>query len=352
MAAKTSIKKSPKAGRGKRPTIVDIAEAAGISKSTVSLVLQDSPLVKGPTRERVRQAMDKLGYVYNRSAAGLRSAKSDFVGVVIGDLTNPFFPELAAGIQDVLQGLSMLPVLANANEDPEQQAVAIRSLREHGVAGIILSPARDTTAELIARSIPKGLPVVLTMRAVAGCPFPYVGPDNVAGMKRATKHLIDLGHRSIAFVGGHGSFMAQRERVRGWTDALDEAGLIADQQAIFDVPPTRDGGALAATRLLQARPKFTAAVCYNDIVALGLMPAIAAAGLKIGVEFSVVGFDDIAEAAHSHPPLTTINAGTRRMGAEAAQRLVKLLEKHNSKVADYLGEAQLIQRNSSGPLKE
>ena len=127
-----------------RVTIVDVARNAGVSKSTVSLVLSGSPLVAEATRERVTRAMRTLGYVYHRGAASLRAASSDFVGMVINDLTNPFFAELAVGIEDALYKLGFTPILANTNENPERQAQVLRSLREHGVAGIIISPARGT----------------------------------------------------------------------------------------------------------------------------------------------------------------------------------------------------------------
>ena len=123
-------------------TIVDVARRAGVSKSTVSLVLSGSDLVAPKTRERVTRAMRALGYVYHRGAASLRAASSDFVGMVISDLNNPFFAELAAGIEDALYHLGFTPILANTNEDPERQAQVLRSLREHNVAGIIMSPAR------------------------------------------------------------------------------------------------------------------------------------------------------------------------------------------------------------------
>jgi LacI family transcriptional regulator len=345
-AQKTSIKRT-KSSTG-QVTIIDIASVAGVSKSTVSLVLQDSTLVRKETRESVRKVMDQLGYVYNRSAAGLRRAKSDFVGIVIGDLTNPFFPELAAGIEDVLAEHQMMPVLANANEDTQQQAQVIRALREHGVAGIILSPARGTTAWTISESIPKGLPVVVTMRAIESCPFPYVGPDNVAGVRCATEHLATLGHKTIAFLGGNNSFAAQRERVLGWRQALQGAGLVIDDRLIIDSSPTRAGGAEAVLKAMALSPKPTAAVCYNDVVALGASRMLLERKHKVGQDFSLVGFDDIAEAAHSYPSLTTISAGTRAMGREAAQRLLQLIAKKDKQSTVFLGEAKLIQRESTG----
>ena len=330
-----------------RATIMDVARMAGVSKSTVSLVLQDSPLVKSDTRDLVKRTINQLGYIYNRSAAGLRRSRSDFVGIVIGDLTNPFFPELAAGIEDILTANNLLPVLANANENTQQQTNVIRALREHGVAGIILSPARGTSAWSLAEAMPKNLPVVITMRAIDDCPFPYVGPDNVNGVYKATSYLVELGHRRIAFLGGNSSYAAQRERVRGWLKALEEANISADTRLIFDAAPTRQGGSEAISSALTAAPDLTAAVCYNDVVALGASRELSRRSIQVGSEFSLVGFDNIVESAHSFPPLTTINAGTRAMGRTAAMRLLELVNGERQISAVSLGQAELILRKST-----
>jgi LacI family transcriptional regulator len=344
----TAAKVSPPQSRA---TIIDIARVAGVSKSTVSLVLQGSSLVRKETREAVHAVIEQLGYVYNRSAAGLRQAKSDFAGIVIGDLSNPFFSELAAGIEEVLAGHNMLPVLANANEDPVQQANAIRALREHGVAGIVLSPARGTTAWTISESFPKGLPVVVAMCVVDDCPFPYVGPDNISGFVQATGHLIALGHKSIAFFGGDNSFAVQKERIEGWRKAHRDAGLVADDRLIINSAPSRQGGAEAMKIALSHPQKPTAAVCHNDVVALGASRLLHDSGLSVGRDFSIVGFDDIAEAAYAFPPLTTVSVGTRNMGMEAAKRLVQLIKGEEVDSQKFLGETKLIVRQSTGPCK-
>ena len=148
--------------------MIDIARAAGVSKSTVSLVLRNSALVKGETRRHVEEAMQRLGYVYNRGAASLRAASSDFVGMVISDLTNPFFAELAVGIEDALYRLGFVPILANTNEDHVRQAHVLRSLREHHVAGVIMSPARGSDAWNLANQLTASIPAVITMRRMIG----------------------------------------------------------------------------------------------------------------------------------------------------------------------------------------
>ena len=337
-----------KRGASRATTIVDIARAAGVSKSTVSLVLKDSPLVRAETRERVGRAIEQLGYVYNRSAANLRTARSSFVGMVISDLMNPFFTELAVGIEDALYRLGFIPILANTDEDRDRQARVLQSLREHGVAGIIMSPARGTDALSISELLGRAIPVILTMRRIEGSPLPYVGPDNRAGSQRAVEHLLALGHRRIAFLGGDASMTTQHERISGYRDALQAAGVPFDPELIFEALPNRAGGAAAIKAALASGKAPTAAFCYNDIVAMGATRALALAGVEVGCAFAVVGFDDIVEAEHNAPPLTTVSADTRRMGARAAQSLLGLIDGADPAAMSFVGDTRLVIRESCG----
>ena len=334
-------------------TIVDVARSAGVSKSTVSLVLAGSELVAAKTRERVNKSMLALGYVYHRGAASLRAASSDFVGMVMGDLTNPFFAELAAGIEDALYRLGFTPILANTNEDSERQAQVLRSLREHHVAGIIMSPARGCDAWTLAQQWPASIPAVITMRRMVGSPLPYVGPDNRKGAREAVEHLIGLGHRRIGFIGADSTMSTQQERVSGWRDALNGADLSADEQLVIETAPTRAGGREAIERALGLKHPPTAVMCYNDIVAMGATRELRGRGLTPGRDFAVVGFDDIAEAEHNAPPLTTVNANTREMGRRCAESLLGLIRREDPAALSYAGEARLVVRESCGaPFKK
>lgn len=337
-----------KPASGRPTTIVDIARAAGVSKSTVSLVLKGSPLVKPETRERVERVIDQFGYVYNRGAANLRTATSRFVGMVISDLTNPFFAELAVGIEDALYKLGFVPILANTNEDPDRQGHVLRSLREHGVAGLIMSPARGTDSWSLAQPHARAIPTVITMRRIPGSPLPYVGPDNRAGAEAAVTHLVGLGHKRIAFLGGFATMTTQQERLSGWRDALTAAGLPSDPDLVFETMPTRDGGRQGLEAALALPRPPTAFFCYNDIVAMGATRALATRGIRPGLDIAVVGFDDIAEAEHNAPPLTTVNADTRAMGARAAQSLLGLIQGGDPAELSYTGEARLVVRESCG----
>jgi LacI family transcriptional regulator len=319
-----------------------------VSKSTVSLVLKGSSLVKAETRERVERAIEQLGYVYNRSAANLRTARSSFVGMVISDLMNPFFTELAVGIEDALYRLGFIPILANTNEDRERQTKVLQSMREHGVAGIVMSPARGTDAWSMSELLSRSVPVVLTMRRIEGSPLPYVGPDNQTGSRRAVEHLIGLGHRNIAFLGGFSTMTTQRERLTGYRDALQAAGLPFDEDLVFEAMPTRNGGSEAIKATLACGKNATAAFCYNDIVAMGATRTLGLRGVRVGSDFAIVGFDDIVEAEHNAPPLTTVNADTRQMGARAAQSLLGVIDGADPASMSFIGDTRLVVRESCG----
>jgi LacI family transcriptional regulator len=329
-------------------TIVDIARRAGVSKSTVSLVLKDSPLVRNETRATVRAAMDELGYVYNRGAASLRHARSNIVGMVINDLMNPFFAELAVGIERALQNSGFIPFIANTSENPIRQAQVFRSMQEHGASGIILCPAIGTDAEALGEFSAARIPVVLAMRRIAGASVSSVAPDNRAGAARAVEHLARLGHERIAFLGGFDRMSAHRERLGGYRDGLVRAGLVQDSGLEIEALPTKAGGAGAMAQILRLADPPSAALCFNDIVAIGAVYELARVGRTAGVDFGIIGFDDIAEAEHLSPPLTTVAVDTFGLGERAASLLLRQIAANEPRVENYVGDARLIIRESCG----
>ena len=330
-------------------TIIDIAQEAGVSKSTVSLVLMMSPLVKEETRQRVTKAMDALGYVYNRGAASLRRARSDIVGMVINDLANPFFAELAIGIERALQNSGFIPFIANTSESVVRQAEVVRSMREHGAAGLILCPALNTDAAEVGR-LDSRLPMVLAIRRIIGARTSLVVSDNVGGAARATEHLIGLGHRDIAFVGGISHMVVLQDRVAGFTRAMNAAGLAVDPSLISEGMPTKEGGFNAMSRLLSVEKRPTAVVCFNDVVAIGAMLAIARRGLVAGRDIAIVGFDDTTEARHVSPALTTVSVDSGGLGERAAQMLLRQINEGERRLDTHVGEATLVVRESCGAM--
>jgi LacI family transcriptional regulator len=330
-----------------RATIVDVARRAGVSKSTVSLVLGRSSLVADSTRERVADAMSELGYIYHRGAATLRGARSGLIGMIINDLSNPFYVELAIGIEQACQGGAFIPFLANTAENPVRQQDVIRSMREHGAAGLVLAPAIGTSPSDL-RPLLAGLPVVLVMRRLQGLKASLVAPENREGARKATARLISSGHRRIAFVGGTSSLLVRDERLSGYRLAQEEAGIAPDTSLIIETLPNYAGGGSAAAQLLNLLRPATAALCFNDVVAIGLMRALMEAGVAVGRDFSVIGFDDIEEARHSLPALTSVAVNGRNLGSRAAQLLMRQLASGNFEPETVLCSTTLAIRASCG----
>ncbi|MBV1705962.1 MAG: LacI family transcriptional regulator [Hyphomicrobiales bacterium] len=332
----------------RRVTIIDIARHTGVSKSTVSLVLKGSPAVRSETRKAIHAAMAELGYVYNRSAANLRTARTDFVGMVINDLMNPVFAELAVGLEDAFFQAGFVPLLANTNENVARQARLIHSIQEQGVAGMVISPVAGHGVADMLDAARFRAPVVTTMRRLEGSNLPYVGQDNFVGARLAVEYLLQLGHRRIAFLGGLENFTTRRERIEGYQTALRGAGIAPDPALIIEGPPTRAGGAASLAAALDRDAPPTAAMAYNDMVAIGAIGLLRERGLEAGRDVSIVGFDDIAEAEFNAPPLTTIACNTRGLGGTAADLLKKIIEGGAAPTQSIIGPARLVIRKSCG----
>jgi len=260
----------------------------------------------------VREAADALGYVYNRGAADLRRQASNTIGTVINDLTNPFFAELLVGLERSLAEHGYVTLMAHTGEDLTTQERVLASMREHQAAGLILCPAFGTPEELLQRILWWRIPVLIVVRPVGDEGFDFAGSDNEAGTYAATKHLAERGHRRIAFLGRVGGGPVYELRRRGFARAMGEHGLAVEDEWLIDIPPTREGGRAGVRAALALRNRPTAAICYNDIVAFGALSELGEQGLRAGSDFSIVGFDGIADGAHSNPPLTTVSVNPER----------------------------------------
>ncbi|MBF9048359.1 substrate-binding domain-containing protein [Rhodobacterales bacterium LSUCC0031] len=330
----------------RRPTIMDVAARAGVSKSTVSLVLQGSPQVKPATRSAVQDAMAEIGYVYNRAAANLRSASVGLVGLVINDLRNPFFTEFATTLQMTLAAQGYATVIANSDEDPTLQAKLVASMIEHGVTALVISPAYGEASDTFDALARRAIPVLQVLRKGderTGI-FPFASFDYAGGSAAATRHLVDQGARNIAFVGGLPGRAITRERKSGWREVLKEQGIA---EIALHGKSSRAFGMQAAETLLADHPKVDAAVCFNDLVALGLMTGFARAGRPIGQGFPIVGFDDIEEAAQSWPPLSSVACDIAGFARETADRLLAWMVEGQRPEPEIRSPVRLVARASS-----
>ncbi|MBP2312675.1 LacI family DNA-binding transcriptional regulator [Azospirillum soli] len=333
-----------------RITLTEVANHAGVSRSTVSLVLRGSPLVAAETRERVQAAIEALGYVYNRGAATLRAARTQTVGLLICEINNPFFSEMTAGVDDVLDKEGFVAFLANTAELPERQDRFLQRMREHNVDGVILCPAGGTQPDLLDRLRRWQLPCVQALRFLSARDGDYAGVDYEYGMETLTEHLIRLGHTRIAFVGGNLTHSATTERRKGFAAAMRRHGLSPDM--IVRCPLTRRAGAEAVGALLDRPDPPTAALCFSDVVAFGVMLGLEARGLKAGRDMAVTGFDDVPEAALSRPALTTVATSARQIGQEAARLLLRRIADPQGPQERVILPSRLVVRESCGAMTQ
>ena len=335
----------PSASR-RNATILDVASAAGVSKSTVSLVLKGSPLIKEETAAKVREVAAKIGYVYNRRAAEMRSQSSNVIGVVINDLMNPFFAEVLVGIERKLVEAGFITLMAHTSESVELQAKVMQSMREQHAAGIVLCPALGTPATLVKQVQAWGIPLVVMVRSLGKGSYDYAGSDNALGTFMATNHLLEKGHRRIGFLGGQSGAVFE-DRLEGYRAAMKKHRLKEDPELLCAALPTRQGGYDALQRLLDVKPRATAAVCYNDITAFGALAALGERGIAVGRDFAIMGFDGLLDTAHSNPPLSTVDIRPRALGEAAASLMLERLSKPDTDRLRYVATPELLLRASA-----
>lgn len=315
-------------------TIRDIAQDSGVSRSTVSLVLQDSPLVADQTRERVRESAKRLGYVYNRAAASLRGARSGNFGLIISSISNPYFAEVVTGVDQQISGLNKSLIMAQHEDDPVVQERLMNLMIEARVDGVMLVPAHGTKLSWLKLMQSLDFEILLLTRRFTGVNFPYFGADSANAAYLATKHLISHGVKSIFLVGGDSQSAPFQERKTGVLKAVKESEISTGDVVFFQAAPTQAAGYKVATEIFQKPFKQIGVLAYNDITATGVLAALRDLDIQVGIEVPVIGIDDIENSKYLTPPLTTISNSPRQIGQAAAKFLV-----------DASSENQLIKKN-------
>ncbi|HEY2044617.1 MAG TPA: LacI family DNA-binding transcriptional regulator [Jatrophihabitans sp.] len=307
----------------KRVRLVDVAREAGVHPATASRAL--SPSARGEVNQRtvrrVVQAAERLGYVPNTLARGLRTSRSYVAALVIPDITNSLFPPIVRGAEQVLSAAGFTLVLTDTNNDPDTERSQIASMQAHGVDGFIIATARwqDAQMEELAEA---GVPTVLVNRRTAKTDLPFVGAEDHQGVSMCVDHLADLGHRNIVHLAGPADTSTGRDRSEAFRIAMRERQLPLRSAVLECSSYSETAGAAGVTRLLESGRSFTAIVAANDLLALGAMERLSAAGLHCPRDYSITGFNDLSFMSKLTPPLTTVRVPLAEMGAQAARTLL------------------------------
>ena len=309
------------------PSVRDVAERAGVSVGTVSHALNHPERVADSTLERVRAAIAELGFVRSETARRLRHGGSSLVGVLVHDISNPFFTEAARGIEDRLREDNRVPMLGSTDSDPDRERELMSLLAGLDVRGVIVTPSTSTLDNLAVLA-GRGIRIVLMDHPPISEELPTVSGDDVAGARAAVAHLVEFGHRRIGFVNGPLSVRQSIDRRDGVLAALSEAGL-DPAEVLREVEAasggqgyTADAGAVGAAELLRAAPPPSALFCANDQLAIGAMREIRRRGLAIPDDVAIVGYDDVDIASELITPLTSVHVPMRDIGRAAADLLL------------------------------
>jgi DNA-binding LacI/PurR family transcriptional regulator len=329
----------------RRPTIYDVARLAGVSTATVSRALNGTGQVAEAKRAAIDAAVEQLGYRPNTIARSLVTRATQTIALLLPDITNPFYAELVAGIQQLTLERDYTMLLCTTDFDPEQEERYLRLLRAKHVDGalvdgLVLPPER------IARFVEDGFPIVCLDRDVNSPAVPLVQVDNRMGARLATEHLLSLGHTRIAHIAGASARISE-ERLLGYQGALAAAGLEPDSALVAMGDFTEMGGHAAMRALLASAPDLSAVFAANDLSAIGALNAIAAAGRSVPGDVSLVGFDDVRLAQYTSPPLTTVRQPAREIARTSTELLLGMIDGHKPRKLHHLLTPELVLRDST-----
>jgi LacI family transcriptional regulator len=335
--------------RRRGPSSRDIAREAGVSQSTVSRVLNGSPMIGDATRTRVEAAMAKLGYTRNGAARTLITGRSHLLGLVVSNITNPFYPEVIESVITTAAHHHYNVLLCNTQESAELQLAYLSLLLEHRVDGAILTSALLDSGDVVSRMRDEGTPLVLVNRVAEGPWADSVRLDDDAAGYMATSHFLELGHRSIAFVGGHPRTSTHAHRLAGYQRAMTDARIPPRAELVSEGQFTRECGNEATTRMLMLSDRPTALVCADDVIALGALDAIFDAKLLVPDDVAVIGVDDVPAASLRQVGLSTIRQSATEMGQRATALLMGRIEGEvTGAPVDVVLTPQLVVRQTCG----
>ncbi|MGH3384583.1 MAG: LacI family DNA-binding transcriptional regulator [Nocardioidaceae bacterium] len=328
-------------------SIKEVARHAGVSVGTVSNVLNRPELVAEPTRQRVVASIDALGFVRNESARALRAGRSRTIGLVVLDVANPFFTDIARGAEDVADANDMVVTLCNSAADLGRETRHLAHLEEQRVRGVLITPV-DTGSARLDQLVHRGIPLVLVDRGSPLAGRCSVAVDDVLGSRLAVEHLVATGHQRIAFVGGSMSLPQVSDRLAGASEAVagTPTDLLTIETSSLSVQDGRDAGERISRLAVGRRP--TGVFCANDLVALGLLQEMTRGGIQVPADIAIVGYDDIEYAAAAAVPLSSVRQPREQLGRAAAELLFDEINKGADHRHQHLVfEPDLVVRDSS-----
>jgi LacI family transcriptional regulator len=324
----------------------DVAEMAGVSKATVSHVINETRFVEEATKQRVNQAIKELGYRPSLAARSLTTQRTRIIGCIVSDVTNHFFAEIVRGIENVLVSANYSLMVCNTNEVLEREEYYIDILLGQDVDGIIAA-ATSQNWQVLKEAVKRNIPVVLLDRTYDDASFPFVGVNNKQGAYLGTRHLIERGYRDIGILSGFHRLSTMQDRLAGFEWAMRESNLPVREAWSLSSPLSIEAGTETIRKLMKLEDRPSAVFICNNLLSLGALIGIKQMGLRCPEDVAIVGFDDHPWAAVSNPPLTVIKQPTYAIGKTAAQKLLDALDRSESAIPSAVFNCELVIREST-----
>ncbi len=329
-----------------KPKLSTVAREAGVSTATASQVMRGAGRISDATRKKVLEAAHKLHYVPDGRAASMRSGVNREIGFVIHQIANPFNAEVISGVSDLLESEGFLVSVLDSRDDAERQRRNIQAFIRNARGGLLWVPADDTDDSTYDLLRTHGIPTVTFLRHLPSEPFDHVGIRDADATQTATNHLADLGHRHIAFLGGKSRSFVRTERIAGYARVMQDRSL--GDPIVWDTDDDKLAGMEAMVALRRAHPEVTALVCNGDMVAIGASLALQSMGFQPGKDISIVGFDDVQDAAVAIPPLTSMAVSPYHLGRKLAQVMLDRLQAPDMPPTVTQVAATLVVRETTG----
>ena len=336
-----------------RATLREVATKAGVHPATASRALNSATqgMVNAKTAARIQKVAKELGYSPNPIARSLKTSRSSSIGLIIPDLTNPLFPPIVRGIEDVLQPVGYNAWIVNTDNRLDLEALAVESFRQRNVEGFVFATAH-LEHPLLEEMAAASTPMVLVNRRTASAEIPSVTSDDAAGVAMAMQHLFELGHRKIVHLAGPQDLSTGVTRRRAFRESLEDLGLPdGPERVIICDAWSEEAGTRGMLKMLDSGTEFTAVLAGNDLLALGSYDALAERGLRCPDDISVIGFNDMPYMDKVSPPMTTVRIPHYEIGAEAARLLLEVLEDPQRHPRSLLLPLTLVKRASTGPVR-